>query len=157
MKPNFPPTGTKIETRRKTYIRGLILLMPAALFSEFISSKCFPVYEHIRSDVGRPDNARIEGIWQALSFLVNNRFIILSVTILILVLLELFSSGWTRYRRNVIGGVVWVLNLIVIGTLSTLILYSCIFIPWIAWKYEAELSKRNGPAVSATAEPSAAR
>ena len=123
-----PHSSTEVEARWKTYLKGVLLLSPAIILWEAVRVKCVPILVNICQN-SEPYKGSAEVFWNCSMFFVRYGFLILATTIAIFVLLELFSKAWKQYRRSVVGGVVWLWNLIVICGLAALFTVTLIVFP----------------------------
>ena len=117
-----------VEPRWKTYLKGAVFLLPALILWEAVSLKCVPILVNIWRNSGHyRENA--ESFWNFSIFFVHYGFSILAAIIVVFGLFELFSRSWTQNRQRVVGGVVWLLNFVVICGLASLFTLTLIVFP----------------------------
>lgn len=125
---NTLSSDADLEPPWKTYLKGVVFLLPAVILWEAVSVKCVPILVNIWEN-SEPYKGSAEVFWNFSMFFVRYGFSILAAMIVVFVLFELFSRAWTHYRRSVVGGVVWLLNFIVICGLAALFTLTLIVFP----------------------------
>jgi hypothetical protein len=128
MNSNAPTLEAPAEQRWKTYSSALIFLLPAMLLWEVVRAKCVPILISIVQNLGT-NKGSAEPFWKFSMFLVDYGWSICLAVVVMCCLLELTSQGWARYRRNGVGGLVWVLNCAVISGLAALFTLTLIVFP----------------------------
>jgi|ERR1041384_4133483 hypothetical protein len=116
------------EPRGKTYLQGIVNLLPALILWGIVSVKCVPVFVNIIQNSG-PKNENFERFWNLSLFLVRHGLSILVALVVMCVLLELFSQAWAHHRRGGVAAVVWVLNSAVLFGLTSLFTLALIAFP----------------------------
>jgi len=125
---NTLSSDASVEPRWKTYLKGAVFLLPALIFWEVVCFKCVPILVTIVQNSGS-HLGRAEGFWNFSMFIVRHGFSILAAIIVVFAIFELFSRAGKRYRRSAVGGVVWLLNSIVICGLASLFTVTLIVFP----------------------------
>src|SRR5262245_54050605 len=125
---NTQPSDTNFEPRSKTYLKGIGFLLPGLVLWGAVCFKCVPILVDIIQN-SRSHLGHAEGFWNFSIFMVRHGFSIFTAIVVIFVLFELFSRRWERYRRSAVGGVVWLLNSIVICGLASLFTVTLIVFP----------------------------
>ena len=125
---NTQPSDTNFEPRSKTYVKGMGFLLPALVLWGAVCFKCVPILVDIVENSGS-HLGQAEGFWNFSMFMVRHGFSIFAAIVVIFILFELFSRPWERYRRSAVGGVVWLLNSIVICGLASLFTVTLIVFP----------------------------
>jgi hypothetical protein len=125
---NTLASGANVEPRWKTYLKGVGFLLPAIILWEAVCFKCVPILVNMLQNSGSHLGSA-EGFWSFSLFFVRYGFSILAAILVVFVLFELFSRAWKPYRRSVVGGVVWLLNSIVICGLASLFTVTLIVFP----------------------------
>lgn len=117
-----------VEPRWRTYLKGVVFLLPALILWEAVNLKCVPILVNIWRNSGHYRGSA-EGWWNFCMFFVRHGFSILATIAVAFVVFELFGRAWTHYRRSVVGGVVWSLNFIVICGLAALFTLTLVVFP----------------------------
>ena len=95
---NPPASGTDIEPRWRTYLRGAAFSIPALSILGFSCVFLLPKLETIWRDAGFGVSSAITAVHVA--YFVTQYFILIAATVIAVVaLLEWRSSQWPRYRR----------------------------------------------------------
>src|SRR5688500_11514342 len=117
-----------VEPQWRTYLKGVGFLLPAIILWEAVCFICVPVLVTIVQNSGAK-LGHAEGFWNFSMFVVRFGFSMIASIAVGFVLLELFSRAWEPYRRSAVGGVVWLLNCIVICGLASLFTVTLIVFP----------------------------
>jgi hypothetical protein len=121
-------SNEQLESRLKTYCKAAGFSFPAIILWTAVCFKCVPVLASMfESSALSPGSAT--GFWSFSMFFVRHGFSMLTASIAIVVLLELFSRAWKNYRRPTVGVMVWLLNSIVICALASLFTVTVIVFP----------------------------
>lgn len=108
MKPST--SGTDIEPRWRTYLRGTAFSIPALFILAFSSGYLLPKLETLWRDARFGASSSAIAAVQVAYFVTQHFFVIAATVTVVLVLLEWRSSRWPRYRRASVGVAAFLAN-----------------------------------------------
>ena len=106
---NTSPSSTTIESSWKTYLKAVGFLLPALVLWAFASVYFAPKLQDIWAHGGGPAT-EAQWVMDIVTFLVHHGPLAIGVVVVVLLLFELRSRLWARYRRAALGSVVLFLN-----------------------------------------------
>ncbi len=119
---------TTIEPSWKTYLKAVGFLLPALVLWAFASVYFAPKLQEIWARGGGPAT-EAQWVMDIVTFLVHRGALVMGVVVVVLLLFELRSGLWARYRRAVLGSVVLFLNSAVLMGLWFMCLAALLIVP----------------------------
>ena len=125
---NTSPEIKSGDSRLKTYLIAAIFVLPSLLAAQFTNLFLLPKLSLIQKDAGLSD-AQLYGFLNWPRLLANHGTLVIFALVLMLLLLEWRWRAWARYRKALLGCLVWLINAIVLLDLTLIIIATVLMAP----------------------------
>jgi len=119
---NTSHPNTNLEPRWATYLKSAGFVFPAVTLWTLMVLFVVPKLREICAHAG----VALPGVYGFVFFLMQHALLIGAVLVVGLIVLELRSDRWPRYRRAAFGATVFILNAVVLILISSMVVYAVV-------------------------------
>lgn len=122
-----------LERRRKTYVKAVVFVFPSVIIAQFINAFVLPKFMEVQRDAGISD-AQLMNLITMARFSARYGVAFLALCAVFLLLMEWRFRLWPRYRKAVLGLLVFAVNTSVLMQLATMLIALAILAPMLRAK-----------------------